>query len=58
MKIEISFICDPCTNLYALSYVGEKRGPKFIETTNNRRGWYARVLKEGSVSVGDSFLLI
>jgi len=56
--IEISFICDPCTNLYALSYVGEKRGPKFIKTTNNRRGWYARVLKEGSVSVGDLFLLI
>ena len=56
-EIEISFICDPCTNLYKLPYVGTQRGPEFMATIMNRRGWYARVLKEGLVSVGNTFLL-
>ncbi len=56
-EIEISFICEPCTNLYKLPYVGTQRGPEFMATIMNRRGWYARVLKEGLVSVGDTFLL-
>jgi len=55
-EIEISFICEPCTNLYKLPYVGTQRGPEFMATIMNRRGWYARVLKEGLVSVGDTFL--
>ena len=58
VEIEISYICDPCANLYALPYVGDKRSFEFIKTIMNRRGWYARVLKEGSVSVGDSFSFI
>ena len=57
-EIEISFVCDPCSNLYRLPYVGEKRGPNFIKTLMNRRGWYARVLKEGVVAIGNSFRLI
>jgi len=56
-EIEISFICEPCTNLYKLPYIGTQRGPEFMATIMNRRGWYARVLKEGLVSVGDTFLL-
>ena len=56
-EIEISFICEPCTNLYKLPYVGTQRGPEFMATIMNRRGWYARVLKEGLVSVGNTFLL-
>jgi MOSC domain-containing protein YiiM len=58
VEIEISYICDPCANLYALPYVGDKRRFEFIKTIMNRRDWYARVLKEGSVSVGDSFSFI
>ena len=56
-EIEISFICEPCTNLYKLPYVGTQRGPEFMAAIMNRRGGYARVLKEGSVSVGNTFLL-
>ena len=57
MEIEISFICDPCSNLFFLTDVGNRRGPEFIKTIMNRRGWYARVLKEGNIAVGDSFQL-
>ena len=56
-EIGISFICEPCTNLYKLPYVGTQRGPEFMAAIMNRRGWYARVLKEGPVSVGNTFLL-
>ena len=56
-EIEISFICEPCTNLYKLPYVGTQRGREFMGAIMNRRVWYARVLKEGPVSVGNTFLL-
>ena len=56
-EIGISFICEPCTNLYKLPYVGTQRGPEFMAAIMNRRGWYAGVLKEGLVSVGNTFLL-
>ena len=56
-EIEISFICEPCTNLYKLPYIGTQRGPEFMAVIMNRRGWYARVLKEGHISIGNSFVL-
>ncbi len=58
VEIQISVKCDPCTNLYGLSYVGESRGPEFVKTMLNRRGWYARVLKEGVIKKGDTITLI
>ncbi len=51
--IQISFKCEPCTYLYSLPYIGDERGPEFIKTVKDRRGWYARVLEEGVVSAGD-----
>ena len=57
-QIEISIICDPCTNLSALSYVKKEKVSEFIKTLMNRRGWYARVIKEGQVSSGDKVKLI
>jgi MOSC domain-containing protein YiiM len=51
--MEISKPCDPCDNLFLLPYVGPERGPEFLRTTLNRRGWYARVLKAGLVRQGD-----
>jgi MOSC domain-containing protein YiiM len=45
--------CDPCDNLYGLPYVGRERGPEFLRTTLGRRGWYARVIEEGEIRVGD-----
>ncbi len=47
--IEISKSCPPCAYLYVLPYVGEEKGPEFLKTTLDRRGWYARVVKEGQV---------
>ncbi|HUR93904.1 MAG TPA: MOSC domain-containing protein [Gemmatimonadales bacterium] len=48
--LEISKACDPCTVLYSLPYVGIERGPAFLRTLHGRRGWYARVLRGGTVT--------
>ena len=52
-EFQISYACTPCHNLEFLPYVGKQKGNEFIKTMVNRRGWYARVLKEGKVKVGD-----
>ena len=51
--LETTKACDPCTNLYLLPYVGAERGPRFIKAMLGRRGWYARVVREGVVHRGD-----
>lgn len=53
VRFQISRACDPCDNLLLLPYVGASRGPQFLKATLHRRGWYARVLKEGTVRPGD-----
>ena len=58
VTLEISIICDPCSNLYTLPYVGAERGPAFIKTLMNRRGWYARVLTPGTIKSGDSVTIL
>ena len=55
VEIQISFICSPCNNLKYLKYVGDSKKDRFIKTLLNRRGWYARVLKEGKINTGDIF---
>ncbi len=57
-EVQVSKACDPCTNLYLLPYVGEVQGPRFLKVMMGRRGWYARVLKEGSVRKGDPIVEI
>jgi MOSC domain-containing protein YiiM len=56
--LEVSKECTPCTNLYLLPYVGSARGPAFLQATLGRRGWYARVLREGRVTAGDAVRLL
>jgi len=56
--LEISKPCTPCDNLYLLPYVGTRRGPDFLKTTLDRRGWYARVVREGAVRTGDPIELL
>jgi MOSC domain-containing protein YiiM len=56
--VEISKECTPCTNLYLLPYVGSARGPAFLQAMLGRRGWYARVLREGPVHAGDAVRLL
>ncbi len=52
-EIQITRRCDPCTNLYLLPYVGELKGPAFVKVMHLRRGWYARVVREGLIRRGD-----
>ena len=52
-EIQISKPCTPCTNLELLPYVGKEKGPRFLKTMLHRRGWYARVVREGRVRSGD-----
>jgi MOSC domain-containing protein YiiM len=47
--LEVSKPCDPCIALYTLPYVGTERGPAFLRTLQGRRGWFARVLRGGTV---------
>lgn len=53
-EVQVSRACDPCDNLFLLPYVRRAKGPEFLKTMLGRRGWYARVLKEGTVRRGDS----
>jgi MOSC domain-containing protein YiiM len=52
VSLQVSRACEPCTNLYALPYVGESQGPAFLKATLGRRGWYARVLSPGVLRTG------
>jgi MOSC domain-containing protein YiiM len=52
VELEISKACDPCKEVYTLPYIGESRGPAFVRTLVGRRGWYARVLRPGTIAVG------
>lgn len=47
--LELSKRCDPCTVLYSLPYVGVERGPAFLRALRGRRGWFARVVKGGTI---------
>ena len=47
----------PCRVLAQLPYVGEDKEAEFIKTLAGRRGWYARVIEEGFISVGDAVAL-
>jgi MOSC domain-containing protein YiiM len=57
VEIQITEMCNPCRNLHELPYVGEDRGSEFTATLKGRRGWYAKVLKEG-VKVDDTIVKI
>lgn len=49
VALEITLRCEPCTELYSLPYVGQEKGPGFVRTMVDRRGWYARVLSPGVI---------
>jgi len=58
VKMEVAEICNPCNNLSALEYVGKEKIKEFIQTMKGRRGWYCRVLQEGTVYTGDTVELL
>ena len=53
IEIQLSEQANPCGNLKILPYVGQERWPEFKKALQGRRGWYASVLKEGTISKGD-----
>ena len=55
VELQISFICAPCKKLKNLNYVGLSKITSFIKTLKNRRGWYCKVLKEGTIKSGEYF---
>ncbi len=58
IEIRITEPCKPCGNLKILPYIGKERWPEFKQTMKGRRGWYAQVLKEGRINVGDEIVEI
>jgi len=54
--LETTRPCEPCDNLFQLPYVGPQKGPAFLKATLGRRGWFARVLREGTVRRADPIL--
>ena len=56
--LEVSLACDPCDRLYTLPYIGAARGPAFLRATVGRRGWYARVLAGGTVTLSSPVALL
>jgi MOSC domain-containing protein YiiM len=60
--IQITEPCTACRYLESLPYVQEAKGVEFITTLTrteggalvNRRGWYASVVEEGTISQGDA----
>jgi MOSC domain-containing protein YiiM len=51
--VELTKPCPPCRSLTILPYVGQEKLKEFMQTLLNRRGWFARVVKEGIVRTGD-----
>lgn len=57
VDVQIARACEPCTNLYLLPYVGKQKGPQFLKVMLHRRGWYARVIREGRIHKGDKITI-
>ena len=51
VELQISKPCVPCSETYSLPYIGPERGPAFVRALVGRRGWYARVLREGRLDL-------
>ena len=54
IKIKIHDQATPCGALKRLEYITEKNYQEFKQILEGRRGWYARVLQEGTIKKGDS----
>ena len=50
-EVEVTKPCDPCTELYALPYVGKERGPVFQGHQGAPRGWTPGVMA-GEIHAG------
>ena len=53
LSLQFSRVCDPCSKLNQLPNVGSDRIKDLLKDAIGLRGWYARVVTEGNVSIGD-----
>ena len=53
LSLQFSRICDPCSKLNQLPNIGSKRIKSLLKDAMGLRGWYARVITEGNVSIGE-----
>ncbi len=56
--LELTEPCKPCANLAILPYIGEGRVANFVQTLIGRRGWYAKVIQDGRITVGNKITLL
>ncbi|HIH15229.1 MAG: hypothetical protein QT08_C0010G0003 [archaeon GW2011_AR17] len=53
IEVEISERATPCGNLKLLPYIGTSKWQEFRRVMTERRGYYAKVLKEGQIQKND-----
>jgi MOSC domain-containing protein YiiM len=58
LLLEVTKACDPCDVVYSLPYIGKERGPEFVRALVGRRGWYAKVLEGGVVTMGSAINVV
>ncbi|RZD52981.1 MAG: hypothetical protein CXT67_04560 [Methanobacteriota archaeon] len=55
--LQVSKICDPCATLSQLPSIGKTRIKELLRESMGLRGWYARVIQEGDITIGDKVML-
>lgn len=53
VQVQVSRICDPCSTMHECPGVGKKGIKQLMKESLGLRGWYARVLVEGVLNIGD-----
>jgi len=56
--LQITEDIEPCNKLMFLPYVGRDKKTLFLKMLEGRRGWYAKVLVEGTIVPGDKIKMI
>ena len=57
VRVQITRICDPCESLGKLPQIGKEGLPSLLKDSIGYRGWYARVILPGKVTIGDEVVV-
>ena len=55
--LQVSKICEPCMTLSQLPTIGKTRIKELLRKSRGFRGWYARILQEGNIVIGEKVSL-
>ena len=58
VHMEITEACNPCANLFTLSYISKEKEAEFLKTLKGRRGWYAKVHHTGRIKKNDKIEIV